>query len=124
MIDKQQSHAFGKELINNLKQQNAQLKKQNKLHKDKLNIAKKEAKILRNKLKAEGVAFKGDNITNYNAKLRAAEKQINALIKKYNSLSAAEQEAYDKAYKEKKRPIEKAEEYYEKLKKQREKYTD
>ena len=124
MIDKQQSHVFGKELINNLKQQNAQLKKQNKLHKKKLDIAKKEAKILRNKLKAEGVAFKGDNITNYNAKLRAAEKQINALIKKYNSLSAAEQEAYDKAYKEKKSPIEKAEEYYEKLKKQMDKYTD
>ena len=30
MIDKQQSHVFGKGLINNLKQQNAQLKKQNK----------------------------------------------------------------------------------------------
>lgn len=124
MIDKQQSHVFGKELINNLKQQNAQLKKQNKLHKKKLDIAKKEAKILRNKLKAEGAAFDGDNIANYNAMLRAAEKQINALIKQYNSLSAAEQEAYDKAYKEKKSPIEKAEEYYEKLKKQMDKYTN
>ena len=124
MIDKQQSHVFGKELINNLKKQNAQLKKQNKLHKEKLGIAKKEAKILRNKLKAEGVKFDGDNIANYNAKLEAAEKKINALIKKYNSLSAAEQEAYDKAYKEKKSPIEKAEEYYEKLKKQMDKYTD
>ena len=124
MIDKQQSHVFGKELINNLKQQNAQLKKQNKLHKKKLDIAKKEAKILRNKLKAEGVAFKGDNITNYNAKLRAAEKQINTLIKQYNSLSAAKQEAYDNAYKEKKSPIEKAEEYYDELKKQMDKYTD
>lgn len=124
MIDKQQSHTFGKELINNLKKQNAQLKKQNKLHKDKLNIAKKEAKILRNKLKAEGVAFDGDNIANYNAMLRAAEKQINTLIKQYNSLSAAKQEAYDNAYKEKKSPIEKAEEYYEKLKKQMDKYTD
>ena len=124
MIDKQQSHVFGKELINNLKQQNAQLKKQNKLHKHKLNIAKKEAKILRNKLKAEGVAFDGDNIANYNAMLRAAEKQINALIKQYNSLSAAKQEAYDNAYKEKKSPIEKAEEYYEKLKEQMDKYTD
>ena len=124
MIDKQQSHVFGKELINNLKQQNAQLKKQNKLHKHKLNIAKKEAKILRNKLKAEGVAFDGDNIANYNAMLQAAEKQINALIKQYNSLSAAKQEAYDNAYKEKKSPIEKAEEYYEKLKEQMDKYTD
>ena len=124
MIDKQQSHTFGKELINNLKKQNAQLKKQNKLHKDKLAIAQKEAKILRNKLKAEGVAFDGDNIANYNAMLRAAEKQINTLVKQYNSLSAAKQEAYDNAYKEKKSPIEKAEEYYEKLKKQMDKYTD
>ena len=124
MIDKQQSHVFGKELINNLKQQNAQLKKQNKLHKKKLDIAQKEAKILRNKLKAEGVAFDGDNIANYNAMLRAAEKQINTLIKQYNALSAAKQEAYDNAYKEKKSPIEKAEEYYEKLKKQMDKYTD
>ena len=124
MINKQQSHMFGKELINNLKQQNTQLEKQNKLHKKKLDIAKKEAKILRSQLQAEGVAFDGDNIANYNAMLQAAENQINALINQYNALSAAEQEAYDKAYKEKKSPIEKAEKYYEELKKQMDKYTD
>ena len=125
MIDKQQSHVFGKELINNLKQQNAQLKKQNKLHKEKLGIAKKEAKILRNKLKAEGVKFDGDNIANYNAKLEAAEKKINALIKKYNGLSAAEQKKWDEADKKGKgSPLKKAEEYYENLKKQMDKYTD
>ena len=123
MIDKQQSHVFGKELINNLKKQNAQLKKQNKLHKEKLGIAKKEAKILRNKLKAEGVKFDGDNIANYNAKLEAAEKKINALIKKYNGLSAAEQKKWD-SMDDDKNPIKKAEKYYDELKKQMDKYAD
>lgn len=124
MIDKQQSHMFGKELINNLKQQNAQLKKQTELHKEKLAIAQREADVLRAQLKAQGVAFDGDNIANYNAMLQAAENQINALINQYNALSAAEQEAYDNAYKETKSPIQKAEDYYEELKKQMDKYTD
>lgn len=124
MINKQQSHMFGKELINNLKQQNAQLKKQTELHREKLAIAQREANALRNQLQAEGVAFDGDNIANYNAMLQAAENQINALINQYNALSAAEQEAYDNAYKETKSPIDKAQEYYEELKKQMDKYTD
>lgn len=124
MIDKQQSHMFGRELINNLKQQNAQLKKQTELHKEKLAIAQRETDALRAQLKAQGVAFDGDNIANYNAMLQAAENQINALINQYNALSAAEQEAYDNAYKETKSPIQKAEDYYEKLKKQMDKYTD
>lgn len=124
MINKQQSHMFGKELINNLKQQNAQLKKQTELHKEKLAIAQREADVLRAQLKAQGVAFDGDNIANYNAMLQAAENQINALINQYNALSAAEQEAYDNAYKETKSPIQKAEDYYEELKKQMDKYTD
>ena len=124
IIDKQQSHMFGEELINNLRKQNAQLKKQIELHRKKLAIAQREAKALRSQLKAQGVAFNGDNIANYNAMLRAAEKQINKLIKKYNSLSAAKQEKWDEAAKKGKDPIKKAEERYEKLKKQMDKYLD
>ena len=124
MINKQQSHMFGKELINNLKQQNAQLEKQTKLHREKLAIAQQEANALRSQLQAEGVAFDGDNIANYNAMLQAAENQINALINQYNALSAAEQEAWDKAAKDGNDPIKQAEKYYEELKKQMDKYTD
>lgn len=124
MIDKQQSHMFGKELINNLKQQNAQLKRQTELHREKLAIAQREANVLRSQLQAEGVAFDGDNIANYNAMLQAAENQINALIDQYNALSAAEQEAWDKAAKDGNDPIKQAEKYYEELKNQMDKYTD
>lgn len=124
MINKQQSHMFGKELINNLKQQNAQLEKQTELHREKLAIAQREANALRSQLQAEGVAFDGDNIANYNAMLQAAENQINALINQYNALSAAEQEAWDKAAKDGNDPIKQAEKYYEELKKQMDKYTD
>ena len=124
MINKQQSHMFGKELINNLKQQNAQLKKQTELHREKLTIAQQEANILRSQLQDEGVAFDGDNIANYNAMLEAAENQINTLINQYNALSAAEQEAWDKAAKDGNDPIKQAEKYYEELKKQMDKYTD
>lgn len=124
MINKQQSHMFGKELINNLKQQNAQLEKQTALHREKLAIAQREANALRSQLQAEGVAFDGDNIANYNAMLQAAENQINALINQYNALSAAEQEAWDKAAKDGNDPIKQAEKYYEELKKQMDKYTD
>lgn len=124
MINKQQSHMFGKELINNLKQQNAQLKRQTELHREKLAIAQQEANALRSQLEAQGVAFDGDNIANYNAMLQAAENQINALINQYNALSAAEQEAWDKAAKDGNDPIKQAEKYYEELKKQMDKYTD
>lgn len=124
MINKQQSHMFGKELINNLKQQNAQLEKQTELHREKLAIAQREANALRSQLQAGGVAFDGDNIANYNAMLQAAENQINVLINQYNALSAAEQEAWDKAAKDGNDPIKQAEKYYEELKKQMDKYTD
>lgn len=124
MINKQQSHMFGKELINNFKQQNVQLKKQTELHREKLAIAQQEANALRSQLQAEGVAFDGDNIANYNAMLQAAENQINALINQYNALSAAEQEAWDKAAKDGNDPIKQAEKYYEELKNQMDKYTD
>ena len=124
MINKQQSHMFGKELINNLKQQNAQLKRQTELHREKLAIAQQEANALRSQLQIEGVVFDGDNIANYNAMLQAAENQINALIDQYNALSAAEQEAWDNAAKSGNDPIKQAEKYYEELKKQMDKYTD
>ena len=124
MINKQQSHMFGKELINNLKQQNAQLKKQTELHREKLSIAQQEANALRSQLQAEGVAFDGDNIANYNAMLQAAEDQINILIAQYNVLSAAEQEAWDKAAKNGIDPIKQAENRYEELKKQMDNYVN
>lgn len=124
MINKQQSHMFGKELINNLKQQNAQLKKQTELHREKLSIAQQEANALRAQLEAQGVAFDGDNIANYNAMLQAAENQINILIAQYNALSAAEQEAWDKAAKNGIDPIKQAENRYEELKKQMDNYVN
>ena len=124
MINKQQSHMFGKELINNLKQQNAQLKKQTELHREKLSIAQQEADALRVQLEAQGVAFDGDNIANYNAMLQAAEDQINILIAQYNALSAAEQEAWDKAAKNGIDPIKQAENRYEELKKQMDNYVN
>lgn len=124
MINKQQSHMFGKELINNLKQQNAQLKKQTELHREKLSIAQQEADALRAQLEAQGVAFDGDNIANYNAMLQAAEDQINILIAQYNALSAAEQEAWDKAAKNGIDPIKQAENRYEELKKQMDNYVN
>ena len=124
MINKQQSHMFGKELINNLKQQNAQLKKQTELHREKLSIAQQEANALRAQLETQGVAFDGDNIANYNAMLQAAENQINILIAQYNALSAAEQEAWDKAAKNGIDPIKQAENRYEELKKQMDNYVN
>ena len=107
-------HLFGKALINNLKQQNAQLERENALvaeqranYQKLYEIQSGELAELESKLSAFGGQFAGDALTNYTALLQQGLAAYNAAIDAYN---ASAQEDADK------QALEAAEKRYNELK--------
>ena len=94
-LAKKQEKAFGKDLIDNLKEQNEKIQEQNENLKEKINITDKEIaqeKYKMQNLKVAGkkvkISFNKDgSIANYDEALAAAEKNVNNLVKKYNKVA-------------------------------------
>ena len=107
-------HLFGKALIDNLKQQNAQIERENALiskqranYEELYRIQSQELVELESKLSAFGGQFAGDALTNYTALLQQGLAAYNAAIDAYN---ASAQEDADK------QALEAAEKRYNELK--------
>lgn len=108
-IGRKQEKLFGKDLIDALEEELGLLEKQRDVLNDKLEIAKEEQAELQTSLKAEGVKFNKDGtIKNYMEIMTAKENALNAMIDKYNSMSAADQEKYQET-------LDNAKEEYEKF---------
>lgn len=105
-LAKAQDKLVGKQLIANLNAQVALIGKQIAAQKEKLAIQEKERKSLAATLRKSGVSFdKEGNITNYAAKVKAAENKVNAAIRKYNATKTekgqqAQKAVVDKAQKQ------------------------
>lgn len=94
-VGRKQEKLFGKDLIDALEEELDILEQQRDVLNEKLLIAKDEQAELQKSLKAEGVQFNEDGtIKNYMAIMTAKENALNAMIDKYNSMSAADQEKY------------------------------
>lgn len=94
-VGRKQEKLFGKDLIDALEEELNILEQQRDVLNEKLLIAKDEQAELQKSLKAEGVQFNEDGtIKNYMAIMTAKENALNAMIDKYNSMSAADQEKY------------------------------
>ena len=125
-LAKKQEKAFGKDLINNLKEQGVLLEKQNKNLQDKIKITEKE--IAQNKYKMQNlkvagkkaeISFNKDgSIANYDEALSSAEARVNKLVSKYNKIAKKEYKEGSKKDKNRKKlakNIEKAKEDYSEL---------
>lgn len=117
-ISSQEKKLTGEKLIKNLNGQLAQLDKRIDRLREKEKIAIGEQDELRKKLAAQGVQFGEDGIISnyeqiYNSKLGA----LNAMIDRYNGMSAEEQEKY-------KEQIEAAKKEYEKFKEDLDRYDE
>lgn len=108
-IGRDQEKLFGKDLIDALDEELDILEKQRDVLNEKLEIAKEEQAELQKSLKAEGVEFNKDGtIKNYIEVMTAKENALNAMIDKYNHMSAADQEKYQET-------LDNAKEEYEKF---------
>ena len=87
-----ESHLFGKELQNNLKQTNKLLENNISQLREKYEIQKQEAAELRSTLSASGVAFDNGNITNYTQATQSALNQYNAVRDAYVAGTASEED--------------------------------
>lgn len=117
-LEKQQKKTFGKDYLTNLNKQYAQLQKQVDNYNKKIKIAQGEQDELRKKLAGQGVKFNGDGtISNYMDAFAAQQQKVNDLIKEYNSLSAEQQEQWDKDKK-----VDKAKEEFNKFKENLDRY--
>lgn len=117
-IQKQKDKLLGQNLIDNLNKQLSLLNKQMDKTNEKISIAKDEAGELRGKLSSQGVSFKNDGtIANYTQAYEAQLSYVNALVAKYNSMSAKEQEGF-------KETVEQAKKDFETFTKNMEKYDE
>lgn len=108
-VGRKQEKLFGKDLIDALDEELDILEKQRDVLNEKLEIAKEEQSELQKSLKAEGVKFNKDGtIKNYTEVMTAKENALNAMIDKYNHMSAADQEKYQET-------LDNAKEEYEKF---------
>lgn len=108
-VGRKQEKLFGKDLIDALDEGLDILEKQRDVLNEKLEIAKEEQSELQKSLKAEGVKFNKDGtIKNYTEVMTAKENALNAMIDKYNHMSAADQEKYQET-------LDNAKEEYEKF---------
>lgn len=108
-IGRDQEKLFGADLLDSLNKELDILEKQRDVLQDKLDIAKDEQAELQKSLKAEGVEFNKDGtIKNYMEIMTAKENALNAMIDKYNHMSAADQEKYQET-------LDNAKEEYEKF---------
>ena len=116
-VQKQQDKLLGKALTNNLKQQLGILDQQIKKQKEKLAIARGQQEYLKKQLQGQGAKFdKKGVMTNSVQLLEEALNDYNEKIKKYNQMTAEQQEEYEQT------TLKVAEKKYEDLKKQVERY--
>ena len=94
-VTKEQRGLVGSALIENLAEQYALLNKQIEKTAEKIRIAEGEAAGLQSELAAAGVTFNADGtIANYAEAFDKQLAKLNAVERKYNSMSASQQEAY------------------------------
>lgn len=106
-IQKQKDKLLGQNLIDNLNKQLNLLNKQMDKTNEKISIAKDEAGELRGKLSSQGVSFNNDGtIANYTQAYEAQLSYVNALVAKYNSMSAKEQEGFKETVEQAKKDFE------------------
>ena len=106
-IQKQKDKLLGQDLIDNLNKQLNLLNKQMDKTNEKISIAKDEAGELRGKLSSQGVSFNSDEtIANYTQAYEAQLSYVNALVAKYNSMSAKEQEGFKETVEQAKKDFE------------------
>ena len=116
-VQKQQDKLLGKALTDNLKQQLGILDQQIKKQKEKLAIARGQQEYLKKQLQGQGAKFdKKGVMTNSVQLLEEALNDYNEKIKKYNQMTAEQQEEYEQT------TLKVAEKKYEDLKKQVERY--
>ena len=106
-IQKQKDKLLGQDLIDNLNKQLNLLNKQMDKTNEKISIAKDEAGELRSKLSSQGISFNNDGtIANYTQAYEAQLSYVNALVAKYNSMSAKEQEGFKETVEQAKKDFE------------------
>ena len=106
-IQKQKDKLLGQDLIDNLNKQLNLLNKQIDKTNEKISIAKDEVGELRSKLSIQGVSFNNDGtIANYTQAYEAQLGYVNALVAKYNSMSAKEQEGFKETVEQAKKDFE------------------
>ena len=94
-IQKAQSKLVGKELVNALKEQENLLNKQIELYNVKQKIMLKDLADRKATLMANGAIFDSESqLLNHNTLLANKQAEINALISRYNSMSAEQQESW------------------------------
>lgn len=115
-LQKQQSKLYGKDLIDNLKQQGELLDQQISNYEEKIRLSQMELAVTRQRLQAEGVQFSADGtVSNYSAAMQKKIDYIRDLQAQYNAMSAEDQENF-------KDTLDKAEKAYDKFKEDMEKY--
>ena len=134
-LAKKQEKAFGKDLIDNLKEQGNLLEKQNENLQEKIRITEQE--IAQNKYKIQNSKVAGKNakisfnkdgsIANYDEALSDAETRVNKLVSKYNKIAKKEYKEDSKEYKNRDKlakKIEKAKEDYSELQELMDEYDE
>lgn len=115
-LQKQQSKLYGKDLIENLKQQGELLDQQISNYEEKIRLSQMELSITKQRLQAEGVQFNDDGtVSNYSAAMQSKINYIRDLQIRYNAMSAEEQENF-------KDTLDEAEKAYDKFKEDMGKY--
>lgn len=115
-LQKQQSKLYGKDLIDNLKQQGELLDQQIGNYEEKIRLSQMELAVTKQRLQAEGVQFNADGtVSNYSAAMQKKIDYIRDLQIQYNAMSAEDQENF-------KDTLDKAEKAYDKFKEDMEKY--
>lgn len=115
-LQKQQSKLYGKDLIDNLKQQGELLDQQISNYEEKIRLSQMELSITKQRLQAEGVQFNADGtVSNYSVAMQKKIDYIRGLQTQYNAMSAEDQENF-------KDTLDKAEKTYDKFKEDMEKY--
>lgn len=115
-LQKQQSKLYGKDLIDNLKQQGELLDQQIGNYEEKIRLSQMELAVTKQRLQAEGVQFNADGtVSNYSAAMKKKIDYIRDLQIQYNAMSAEDQENF-------KDTLDKAEKAYDKFKEDMEKY--
>ena len=115
-LQKQQSKLYGKDLIDNLKQQGELLDQQIGNYEEKIRLSQMELTVTKQRLQAEGVQFNADGtVSNYSAAMQKKIDYIRDLQAQYNAMSAEDQENF-------KDTLDKAEKAYDKFKEDMEKY--
>ena len=115
-VNKEQSKLTGPELLKNLEQQQKLLDKQVATYKEKLELEKQQRDQVRNRLAKQGVTFDpSGNISNYSTALSKALADYNAVIAKYNQMSAEDQQ-------KNKNMLDNAKQKYETIKKDIQRY--